>query len=267
MASGTYKLQLGRMTITVMSEGTMVATARKMFHRVKSTEWSPFVETDDAGRMTYGLGEPHPSRASFDRAFPITQTGTAESCVQSIGVAPDEITKVVLSHAHADHIMGSTVEREGDRIPVFPNARHILMEVEWKKAPARMMRRVTMFKLHLPVLQAYGLLDLVPDQFEVVRGIRMIIAPGESPGHAIIRMEDAGQVVYYVADLLNHPVEVARPQWVAPGRDQPSMLQSRRALLDTALREDAILISSHIEFPGIGKVRTRGDTYEWVPIA
>jgi glyoxylase-like metal-dependent hydrolase (beta-lactamase superfamily II) len=249
---------------------------------VDEAELTRLVETDSEGRFTIGMnvihvaieghsilldtgfGEPHPARSALDRDFPITQTASLISSLADIGVSPKQITTVVFSHAHGDHIMGATVERDSRRIPVFPNARHFLKEADWTDGPGK-SQPDSAFNTHLPVLMEQNLLDLVDGEHEAAPGIHMIPSPGETPGHAIVRIESIGKTAFYLGDLFHHAAEVAHLDWIWPGRDRAKMLESRETLAKDALETDAVLITAHMPYPGVGKLRRLNGGLEWVP--
>lgn len=283
MQENIYSYQLGAMKLTIISEGTLKGSPSRVFVGINEAEWKPLVETDSAGLFTLGmnmvhlavgdhsilldtgLGEPQPARTTLDQKFPITQTASLNSCLASIGVQSEQMTTVLLSHADGDHIMGTTIERDGQRIPAYPNARYLLMQREWVGSPQRMDPAST-FNFHLPVLRENNCLHLVDDDHEVAPGVRMISAPGESPGHAIIRLESMGKTAFYVGDLFHHTTEVIHLDWVWPGRDKAQMLASRQALVKEALETDAVLISAHMLFPGMGKLQQSHNGLDWVAI-
>ena len=226
MQQHIYRYPLGEMTLTIISEGILKGLASRVFGSVNEREWRPLVETDANGRFALGMnivhvamdgysalldtgiGEPHPSRIPLETSFPLTQTASLIPSLADIGVLPEQVTTVVFSHAHGDHIMGATRERDGQRVPSFPNARYLLMDREWAEDPAR-KEPDSVFNVHIPVLQQQDHLQLVKGECEVAPGIRMIPAPGESPGHAVIRMESEGKTAFYLGDLFHHPAEAA----------------------------------------------------------
>jgi glyoxylase-like metal-dependent hydrolase (beta-lactamase superfamily II) len=276
-----YTYQLGSIKLTIISEGTLKVTAKWMFDGVDEAQWRPLVAVDEAGRQTYGMnivhvaiaghsilldtgiGEPHPSRKSLESSFPMTQTASLIPCLASIGVQPEQVTAVIFSHTHFDHILGATVERNGQRVPAFPNARYLLRREEWEKAPGR-SQPDSPFHLHFAVLQEHNLLDLIEGEYEVAPGIRMIPSPGETPGHASIKMESQGKTAFYVGDLFHDPAEVLHLDWAPRNRDKARLLASREALVREALATDAVLITAHMPFPGMGKLRRLQDMLEWV---
>jgi glyoxylase-like metal-dependent hydrolase (beta-lactamase superfamily II) len=182
-----------------------------------------------------------------------------------LGIQPQDITDVIFSHAHDDHIMGSTIERNGQRIPTFPNARFLMMQAEWDHA-AHQTHQDSAFCTHLEILENYQRLQLISDAYEVAPGIQITPSPGESPGHAIVRLDSSEQTAFYMGDLFHHPAEILHPDWMWPDRDQNQMLASRHALIDEALKTKAILIGAHFTFPGMGSLQQTGSSIQWIPI-
>ncbi|MFF4121995.1 MBL fold metallo-hydrolase [Microbispora rosea] len=111
------------------------------------------------------------------------------------GTAPEDVDVVVLTHLHSDHMGGAVV----DGVPAFPNARYIVQraEAEWAAGPVR--------ELILDPLR--DALDVIDGDAEPVPGVRVLHAPGHTPGHQIV---EAGDVVMS-GDVLHHPVQLADP--------------------------------------------------------
>jgi glyoxylase-like metal-dependent hydrolase (beta-lactamase superfamily II) len=114
-------------------------------------------------------------------------------------------------------------------------------------------------------LERLGLLDLVDGDRTIAPGVTMLHAPGESPGHAIVRVESAGERFYALGDLLHHPCEVNERDWVLTNRDAAAMRQSRDRLIAEAVPHRALLAFSHAPFPPWGLiVPSDGDVrWEW----
>ena len=283
MHNYVYSHQLGDIKLTIISEGTIKGSAAQAFAGIEREKWKPFVETDSEDYMTFGLnlvhlsikdqsilidtgiGEPHPTRTRVEQTFPFNPSASLIPTMEELGILPNQITDVIFSHTHSDHVMGSTVERNGQRIPAFPNARYLLMQEEWSAISTR-MQPGSPVHLHLTVLQEHNLLDPVEDGHEVAPGVRMIASPGESPGHTNIRMDSDGKIGFFLGDLFHHPIEVANLDWIWPGRDRTQMIASREALVCEALSTNALLITAHMSFPGMGKLRQGSEGLKWVSI-
>ncbi len=221
-----------------------------------------FVHIGDAAILIDpGAGEVA-ADARLVTAFRLRPTPGVRAGLAAIGVAPTQITQVLLTHAHGDHITGTTVVRDGQRVPRYPRARYLLGRADWEGNPAR-DAPTSEVAPHLAALDRLGLLDLVDGDAEVAPGVTMIAAPGESPGHAIVRVVSAGARFSYLGDLFHHPCEVAHPDWVLVGRDKAAMIASRQRLIADAVRTDAILACTHNVFPGWGRIARVDAGYRW----
>lgn len=182
------------------------------------------------------------------------------------GIAPEEMTHVVMTHAHRDHYVGITHERDGQSVPSFPRARHVLGKADWDQPEMQEALRDpgSVESQTLGVIWQAGLLDLVEGSHDLTPSLRIVAAPGESPGHQIVRVASEGQVLYCLGDLYHHPSEVEHPSWMAEWDEPSATLASRLALSEAALAEHALLIAAHI--PGIGRLERVATRYRWVQV-
>ncbi|HEX5504726.1 MAG TPA: MBL fold metallo-hydrolase [Thermomicrobiales bacterium] len=184
----------------------------------------------------------------------------------SIGVRPEEITHVVITHAHFDHVVGATVERDGGLAPRYPRARYLLGRADregLRDQPDSDMA------VRLAVIERHGLLDLVDGDREVAPGVTMLHAPGETPGHAVVRVVAGDARCYALGDLFHDACEVAHLDWAAPWVDLPAMRASRERLLAEAVPAGAALVFTHALFPPWGRIGGGADTasgYRWETI-
>ena len=279
-----HTFKLGDFEVTIISEGNVFGDPSIVFEGMDENRWRPLTTLDDQGRMVFGLniilirsadrlilldtgiGEPSPARKRFESMFPFSPHLPLLEALDRLGVAPDNVTDVVYSHVHADHIMGTTVERNGARVPVYRNAKHVMHRADGGTVPERADRKAN-FDLHIPILQAHGLFHLIEDAHEVAPGITTIHAPGESPGHILVRLESLGQIAYYVGDLFHDPAEAHHVDFAWPGRDAQAMVPSRQHLIDRAIDENALIIVAHTPFPGTARILRTDGGIDWQVVA
>ena len=96
-------------------------------------------------------------------------------------------------------------------------------------------------------------------------GVTMIAAPGESPGHAIVRVRSGGERFYFLGDLFHHACEVVSTDWVSPGRNQHVLRASRERLIADAVATRATLAFTHGLFPPWGRIVPADGGYRWEP--
>ena len=179
-------------------------------------------------------------------------------------ISPQDITHVVITHLHFDHYSGVTIERNGQYIPAFPNARCFVGRADWEdpetqealKDPNSLQSRT------IGVLHSAGALELVEGDFDLLPAVRILAAPGESPGHQIVRVHSEGQTLYCLGDLYHDPIEIEQPSWMAQWADVSATLASRRRLVEFAPAEDALLVPAHMS---PGRLEQTPDGVRWRP--
>lgn len=188
--------------------------------------------------------------------------------LELIGVAPEDINAVILSHFHPDHING--VSAGG--APVFPNAAYYFPQAEWDfmqnapaDSPAAQTIQAATAQLQ-PVIDA-GNLNYYAADAEIIPGISSVAAPGHSPGHSALLIQSGeAQLLNIVDTAINAVVSLARPDFAAAFDAIPEQAaESRRAVLGRAAEEGLQIFGYHFPFPGIGYVSADGDAFRFTP--
>lgn len=199
-------------------------------------------------------------------------TGQLIANLRSIGVTPEEIDTVILTHGHVDHI-GGNLDSTGKL--AFPNARYVMGRDEWDfwaADPDLASFKVPMFidvirsvaRTQLPPIQER--LTLVEDGDEIVPGIHMVAAPGHTPGHIALRISSNGEQLLWAVDTCIHPLHVEQPDWVSKFDYLPhETIVTRRKLLGQAAVDGALVHMYHFPSPGLGHVVLQDGGWHWQP--
>ena len=224
---------------------------------VENDHYTGLIEIGDARILVdTGFDDPGPESHFMPPRYKRTPGVTAG--LATFGLKPEDVTHVVFTHFHGDHVAG-TLE---DGRPRFPNARHYVGAADLAAAK----ERGGIEGAALGGLEQAGVLELVRGDRQIVPGVTMIHAPGESPGHSIVRVQDGGMTAYFLGDLFHFPCEVEQLDWVSPGRDPIAARESRTRLLESAANTNALVTYSHAAFPGWGRMKRRGDGFRWEPL-
>jgi glyoxylase-like metal-dependent hydrolase (beta-lactamase superfamily II) len=177
-----------------------------------------------------------------------TPPSTLIEQLADIGVGRNDVTHVVITHAHYDHFAGVTTKTNGTYSPTFPRARYLLGRADWDNPEMRraLRERDSAEAVSLGVLDASGLLELVDGEKRLTPEVAALAAPGESPGHQIVRVHSGGQTLYCLGDLFHHAVEVEDIKLMSNWCDPPTNTKSRQELLKAALSENAVLVAAHM---------------------
>lgn len=186
------------------------------------------------------------------------------SSLHTAGIQPEDITHVVITHAHGDHFNALTEQLNGSYTPVFPQALHYLGRGDWDAMQDRLADPDSLESRTFGVLQQRGQLEIVEGETELAGGVCIIPAPGESPGHQIVQIYSYGQTLYCIGDLYHLTAEVEQPHWALPWNDGPTNRRSRAAFNERASKENALLVATHIA--SLGQIQRITSGYTWVVV-
>lgn len=134
------------------------------------------------------------------RNFGVDEESEIEQSLEAMGLSPLDIDYVLMTHLHYDHANGLTREQNGEYVSVFPNATIVSSEVEWNEMRNPNIRsKATYWKENWEPIQE----QVVTFKEEWHHGpFKMVHTGGHSDGHSIIIIEDEGETVVHMADLM-----------------------------------------------------------------
>ncbi|MFN5422549.1 MAG: MBL fold metallo-hydrolase [bacterium] len=116
------------------------------------------------------------------------------------GIAPTDVTKVLMSHLHRDHAGGlSTVDPySGARHLAFPHANHYIQAKELDYALNGGSSSYD--KTQLDLLVKHDKVNLLNDQGVIDGYIQYELSGGHSPFHQVFKIEEDDQVIFFGGD-------------------------------------------------------------------
>jgi len=283
MGEAVRAFTVGSVECRVVPDGVMGYEPESLYSGLPPEETGPAVSrlVDDRGLVPVPY---HPLLVRTAAGLALIDTGAGLAVAEesgepvgrlpqalaAAGVAADDVALVVLSHAHPDHIGGLTAGNGSGRRLTFPRARHVIGRAEYQywtsgQVPGDFAWMGDLARQHLIPVERAGLLDLVEGEQEVAPGIRVIPAPGHTPGHLAIGLASGPQHAIFVADAVLGEPNFAHPDWTSPfDTDRAQAARTRRQLLDAAARDTAVVAGYHLWGPGT--VAPHADGYHWNPL-
>jgi len=266
-------LRLGSLLLQPVSDGAILhMDPASIFRDARPEEWQTRVSLNARGNLELALTcllvQIGDHRILVDTGYGALadrpEVGRLAQSLAEVGVSASDIDTVVISHAHGDHIGGATMGT-GDAVRLtYSAARYWLGRADWEhfSTPDMLQQRGLQDKL-LPLANAQRL-DLADGEQEIAPGVRLLPLPGHTPGHMGVAFTAGQEMAIYVGDLVHHPLQIDHPEW-SPIFDAlpPLSRTTRRALVERARREHALVLSYHLPFPGIGHIGATG----WEPVA
>ncbi|MFF9819466.1 MBL fold metallo-hydrolase [Streptomyces sp. NPDC014006] len=179
---------------------------------------------------------PHP-RADFVSRWP--------SALAAAGISPEHVDTVINTHLHHDHVGWNTTFEAGKLRPTFPRARYLTTAEEYSHA-TRGKPQVHITNSLLP-LHATQQLDTCEPETRIDQEVRLIPAPGHTPGHVLVEIDSQGQRAVLAADLIHHPLQLRRPDVSAAMCTDPHQSAvTRRTILHRYADTGTLFLPSHL---------------------
>ncbi len=187
------------------------------------------------------------------------------------GYQPADISHILLTHGHRDHVCGSVAENGAI---IFPNARHIMVREEWQywAQTADVMVLGPAFAEDIQftrdcLLAIQGQLELIQAGDEILPGIRSIPTPGHTRNHISVGVNSGDSQLICVADTMDLPIHIEQTSWHPAWDELPAVgIRSRRRLLQLAAETNALLHGFHFPFPGLGYARAADAGWRFEPV-
>ena len=270
---------LGTMKIRTLSDGTLSLPPDFIFGPMPKDELAPI-------REAYGIAEgpltpecnvtllqDGENTVLFDVG---SGTGFQDSAgllldaLDDAGVAPEDVTHVVFTHCHPDHLWGVLDDFDD---PLFTEAAYLMGRGEWDYwwnpetvdtiEPARTTMAIGAKRRMEMIEDAVSFFD---DGDEILPGVAARASYGHTPGHMAFELRQGSESVMVVGDAIgNHHVAFEAPSWQSGSdQDKATAVATRQSLLDQMATDKMRLIGYHLPGGGMGRVERKGDAYRFV---
>jgi glyoxylase-like metal-dependent hydrolase (beta-lactamase superfamily II) len=280
-------VELGPWRITALSDGSMRLDGGAMWGVVPKPLWEkltppaadntievalrPFLLERDGFKVVLEPGLGDHLAAKWARIYGLRRETTLPTSLAALGLAPEDITHVVASHAHFDHL-GGCLRRDaaGALVPHFPRARHLVPLAEIAAAHSPDPARSGGYEPALVVaLERAGLLTGYDDGDELVPGLVAHEAAGHSEGVCVLGVNEAdpAATALFWADVVptTHHIQ---PQYImAYDLDVPRSYRSRAHWLARAAAGGWLGLFYHDAEHAFGRIASDGRRYRFEPLA
>jgi glyoxylase-like metal-dependent hydrolase (beta-lactamase superfamily II) len=188
--------------------------------------------------------------------------------LKSLGVSPEQIDAILITHMHGDHIGGIL---NNDR-PAFPNAEIYISKPEYDYIMSDGARNPTAARKVIDICQA-NLRFFQPTEIDakptvLFPGINAVAAFGHTPGHTLYMVESGKEKLLIWGDLTHAmAIQMPYPQVAVSYDVNPDMaIAARKKVLAYAAKKKIPVAGMHHAFPGMGTIKKKSAGYLFTPI-
>lgn len=281
--AGLHSFHVGEAQVTVLTDGAMTAPLGVVLADRQKTEVAAALQ---------GAGRQIPDGDTFSLAVNVALVrlgaelilidsgggpdfapvrGKLPDNLAKAGIKPEAITKIVFTHAHADHFWGVIDPLDGGSL--FTKARLFMAGMErdyWLKPGIETsvpeIFRGNAIGTHRRLKELADRIETFKPGAEIVPGLAAIDTAGHTPGHVGLVVTSKSQSLVIGGDALTEPViSFARPGWRwGPDWDQDMAVATRKRVLDMLASEKLPLLGYHLPWPGLGRVERTAQAYRFV---
>ena len=264
-------MQVGDVLVEPVYDGVMKAPATS-FRGTTEADWAPhrqFLDADGmldfalggflvrapGGRLLLvdaGIGERSGQMMSGNGSY---KGGELLKSLNALGVKPEDLTDVVFTHLHFDHVGWATTL---DGQVAFPNATYRCDARDWEHF--RDNERVQ------PILAPIeNRLETWDSSKPLAPGLDTMTAPGHTPGSTIMVVSSGTARALLLGDVVHCPIELIDDEWAGMGDVDPDLARrTKNALAREIEGTDTPVAASH--FPGMvfGRLLLAEGRRSWV---
>lgn len=205
--------------LTAIEAGRFALDGGAMFGIVPRTLWSRHIAPDDQNRIPMtarclllrghgrialvdtGMGDKHDEK--FARIYDAGPFLLLNELAR-LGVLPEDVTDVFLTHLHFDHVGGAISRTEAGGLELtFPNATHHVQAAHWTWAYESPREGASFLAENLEPLEASGKLNLLqPDDPSPLPHTEIVVVDGHTRGQQLLLIRDGAEAVFFAGDLL-----------------------------------------------------------------
>jgi glyoxylase-like metal-dependent hydrolase (beta-lactamase superfamily II) len=204
------------------------------------------IETDNRNILIdTGMGNKRGNKY-YNYKYRVGKEGLIEP-LKNAGLSPAEITDVIFTHLHDDHVGGATfINAEGKVEEFFKNARYWVTSSHWEWSKSSNKREAAAyFTDNLEPLEKSGRLNLINAEGKWIEGIEFRIFNGHTRGQLIPLIRINNKTLVFTADFI--PAKANIPIAYIPAVDiEPLVtMREKEIFLNEAFDKGYLLMFEH----------------------
>jgi len=272
-------MQIGKYKLRIIESGYFALDGGAMFGIIPKALWQRTNPADEANRIKLstrhlilesdskkiiidtGMGEKWDEKEK--NIYAVDENISIRSALKSIGLNPEDITDVILTHLHFDHTGGSTIRVKDKLEPAFPHAKYYIQKqnYEWAINPSD-RDKVSYIKENFQPLFDEGVLNLIEGNSNFDDEIKFMVINGHTFGQQMVKISDGSQTFLFCADLIPTYGHIPLPYIMGYDLQPLVTLEEKKKILKEVVDEEWKLFFGHDPEVAFASAKKHGEGYK-----
>jgi len=202
---------------------------------------------DDKRRILIDTGIGTKLSKKSQKIYKLDQTEyNLEASLEKHDLETKDITDVILTHLHLDHVGGATYLKGKKQKLTFPNASHYVQKThhEWASKPSEKDKGSFIIE-DFKIIEGEGKLRLIDGYAMILPNIDVIIYDGHTIGQQVIKISDGIDTLVYCGDVIPFTSHIKLPYIPSYDINPVTSSEDKEKLLTRACNGDWILFFEH----------------------
>jgi glyoxylase-like metal-dependent hydrolase (beta-lactamase superfamily II) len=256
-------MKIGQYELHSIETGRFALDGGAMFGIVPKEIWSKLNPSDDKNRVEMALrsllimddkrkilvdtGIGTKLSKKNQKIYKLDQTKyNLEASLKKYDLETKDITDVILTHLHLDHVGGATYLKGKKQKLTFPNATYYVQKThyEWALKPSE-KDKGSFINEDIKAIEAEGKLRLIDGYAMILPNIDVIIYDGHTIGQQVVKISDGIDTLAYCGDVIPFTSHIRLPYIPSYDINPITSIEDKKKLLTRACNGDWILFFEH----------------------
>jgi len=271
-------MQIGKYKLSIIESGNFRLDGGAMFGIIPKVLWQKTNPPDEVNRIKLstrhlvlqneskkiiidtGMGEKWDEK--FKSIYAIDESASMNFALKSIGLKPDDITDVILTHLHFDHTGGSTIQNNGKLEPAFPNAKYYVQKqnYDWAVNPSDRDKGSYIQENFFPLFEK-EVLNFINGNEQFDDEIDFIVINGHTFGQQMVKISNGNNTFLFCSDLMPFVSHIPLPYIMGYDLQPLVTLEEKKKILKQALDENWKLFFGHDPEIAFATIKKFGEGY------